>query len=482
MASLKGGFRTLLVVSFLGLNVLPFAPGSNAGTGELHMVYGQHALDVKPDAALLNSKPAKDTQHSFLLFVPSYKKAIMRFLAGPSILLTLSVLTCGISSAAVHHVHRRAPLICYEDNSLRTLERFSSDAAAFCPKYLQSSSEPLPRNLAGVPVTRLSSACTCFQKTAAPVNPVSSPTKSPTSAPVVAPTPTSISSVKTTSLSTSASAAPIVPSSSTTGPSSVPAIGKAYSGGKRGLVYDWNSKDYSKFFRNSNKIAFGSNWREKRIPAPGVTFDYGAYVPTIHVDANLKNDGWLNAVKALIGSGSPMIFASNEPDNQGQANLTPAQAATVYKNFVQPFKGQVALASPAITNGGGATGLGFLENFVGQCRDCHFDIINIHHYVNRGDVGVDQAVSAVKTFLTRDVAAFQAKHPQFQNTKICLGEFWLWNASDEEGADYLRKLLPWLDGNSNVACYQAFGGLWTGNFINSAGTGLSRSGQVYHDL
>ncbi|KAL8971183.1 MAG: hypothetical protein Q9185_002163 [Variospora sp. 1 TL-2023] len=407
----------------------------------------------------------------------------MRFLASPSTLLTLSVLTCGISGAAVHHVHRRAPLICYEDNSLRTLQRFSSDAAAFCPKYLQSSSEPLPRNLAEVPVTRLSSACTCFQKTAAP---------SPTWATVVAPTPTSISSVKTTSWSTSASVAPGLPtstalpptttSSSTTGPNSVRAIGKAYSGGKRGLVYDWNSQDYSKFFKNSNKIAFGSNWREKRIPAPGVTYDDGAYVPTIHVDGNLNNDGWLNAVKALIASGTPMIYASNEPDNQGQANLSPAQAAAVYKKYVQPFKGQAALASPAITNGGGATGLGFLEDFVGQCRDCHFDIINVHHYVNRWDVGVDQAVSAVKSYLTKDVAAFQAKHPQFQNTKICIGEFWLWGASDEEGADYLRKLLPWLDGNSNVACYQAFGGLWKGNFINSAGTGLSRSGQVYHDL
>lgn len=264
----------------------------------------------KPEAALLDSKPAKDTSHSFLLFILSYKKAIMRFLASPSILLTLSVLTCGISSAAVHHVHRRAPLICYEDNSLRTLQRFSSDAAAFCPKYLQSSSEPLPRNLAEVPVTRLSSACTCFQKTAAP---------SSTWAPAVAPTPTSISSVKTTSWSTSASVAPGLPTStalpptttspSTTGPNSVRAVGKAYSGGKRGLVYDWNSQDYSKFFKNSNKIAFGSNWREKRIPAPGVTFDYGAYVPTIHVDGNLKNDGWLNAVKALIASGTPMIYA-----------------------------------------------------------------------------------------------------------------------------------------------------------------------------
>ena len=102
--------------------------------------------------------------------------------------------------------------------------------------------------------------------------------------------------------------------------------------------------------------------------------------------------------------------------------MTPSQAATVYKKYIQPFKGQASLSAPAVTNGGGATGLGFLENFVGQCSDCHFDIINVHHYVNRQDVGVDQAVSAVKSFLTKDVAAFKAKHPQFRNARICLGE------------------------------------------------------------
>lgn len=115
-------------------------------------------------------------------------------------------------------------------------------------------------------------------------------------------------------------------------------------------------------------------------------------------------------------------YRSNEPDNGGQSNLTPAQAATVYKKYIQPFKGLVAIASPAVTNGGGATGLGFLENFVGQCADCHFDIINVHHYVSRQDVNVEQAVSAVKSFLTKDVAAFKARHSQFQDARICLGE------------------------------------------------------------
>ncbi|KAL8720493.1 MAG: hypothetical protein Q9225_002646 [Loekoesia sp. 1 TL-2023] len=425
----------------------------------------------------------------------------MHFLVTPSILLTLSVLASEVSGAAVHHVHRGTSLTCYEDNSLRALERFPRDAAAFCPKYLKAPSEQVPKNLAGVPASRLSSACTCFEKTAAPVNPVPSPATTPTSRSVVLPTPTSFFTVKTTPLSSLAFTKPsvsvptILPSKSATltkptltssstsnVPTGLPTKGKAYTGGKRGLVYDYKSQGFSRFFKDSSKIAFGSDWGVNRSPAPGVTFDIGTFVPTIRVDSNLKNDGWMAAVKSLISSGTAMIFASNEPDNASQSNLSPSQAATVYKNYIQPFAGQATIASPAVTNGGGATGLNFLENFLAQCPDCHFDILNVHHYVNRADVSVDQAVSAVQSFLTKDVAAFQAKHPQFQNTKICLGEFWLWGASDEEGAQYLNKLLPWLDANQNVAAYQAFGGLWQGNFINSAGNGLSRSGQVYHDL
>ncbi|KAL8735829.1 MAG: hypothetical protein Q9181_002688 [Wetmoreana brouardii] len=422
----------------------------------------------------------------------------MHFLLDSSILLTLSVVAATVSGAAVHHAHHHRALACYEDNSLRTLERFSTDAAAFCPKFLQTPSQQVPKNLAGLPTSKLSSACTCFGKTAAPANPASTPATTPTSKPVViSTTPTTVKASTSPTSSTSTPAA--IPPTSTTSksayqPSSTsssspvgttgsPVRGRSYGGGKRGLVYDYHSKDYSKFFKDSNKIAFGSDWGVNRSPAPGVTLDEGMFVPTIRVDGGLKNDGWSAAVKALISSGTSMIFSSNEPDNAGQANLSPAQGATVFKNFVKPFEGLASLASPAITNGGGSSGLGWLENFVGQCGDCHFDIINVHHYVNRGDVNVDQAVSAVKSYLTKDVAAFIAKHPQqFGGAKICLGEFWLWNASDDEGADYLKKLLPWLDQNPDVACYQAFGGLWTGNFINNAGTGLSKSGQVYHDL
>lgn len=117
------------------------------------------------------------------------------------------------------------------------------------------------------------------------------------------------------------------------------------------------------------------------------------------------------------------MYRSNEPDNSGQANLTPAQAAQVYKQYMMPLKGLGAsLCTPAVTNGGGATGLGYLESFLSECPDCHFDAINIHHYVQRSDVNVDQAVSALKSYIETNVAALQQKHNQLKGLKIILGE------------------------------------------------------------
>lgn len=86
------------------------------------------------------------------------------------------------------------------------------------------------------------------------------------------------------------------------------------------------------------------------------------------------------------------------------------------------FQGKAKLATPAVTNGGGQTGLTFLGNFVDSCSGCHFDIINIHHYVQRSDLSVDQAVAALKSYIENDVPALQAKHPALQGLPIMIGE------------------------------------------------------------
>ena len=46
----------------------------------------------------------------------------------------------------------------------------------------------------------------------------------------------------------------------------------------------------------------------------------------------------------------------------------------------------------------------------------------------------------------------------------------------------MNELLPWLDGNSNILFYQASGGLFEGQFINGAGTGLTATGTAYRNV
>lgn len=102
--------------------------------------------------------------------------------------------------------------------------------------------------------------------------------------------------------------------------------------------------------------------------------------------------------------------------------MTPSQAATVYKKYMQPFKGQALLGTPAVTNGGGQTGLNFLESFIGECGDCSFDFINVHHYLQRTDVNTTQYAQSLKDHIDKDVPAVQAKHTQLKGLPIFVGE------------------------------------------------------------
>ena len=78
--------------------------------------------------------------------------------------------------------------------------------------------------------------------------------------------------------------------------------------GKRGLVFDWLSKDYSKYFVGG-KATFASNWHATA-GETGATLDSSfAFIPTLVVDKSLRNDKWLATVKGLIQGGVKTVFA-----------------------------------------------------------------------------------------------------------------------------------------------------------------------------
>jgi len=181
-----------------------------------------------------------------------------------------------------------------------------------------------------------------------------------------------------------------------------------------------------------------------------------------------------------LSTTNPQPNRSNEPDNAGEANLTPEQAATVYRKYMQPYAGTVQLGTPAVTNSGGQSGLTYLENFVGACTACTFNFVNVHYTLQRTDVNTTQYATALKEYIDTTVPATQAKHPQLKNLPIFIGKWWLWNASQDEGSELMDDLLPYLDGHPKVLGYQAFGGLWEGSFIHADGTGLTPAGQKYN--
>lgn len=255
------------------------------------------------------------------------------YASGKSVLFwTLSVTLPLIHGAAVHPRHHPRGPICYEDNQLRALERFSDEAKGFCPSYLQQKAGKKPQWAAEWSAKEIHSACSCFEKTFS-ATALTSPTSIPASAgtvhnsgsvstsmlPEPTPLPQSASAASSAVLGSASAPMSALPTSSTSSvssntPSSSTISKSAGSGsGKRGLCYDYKTKaGWSKYFAESKYVTFGSNWGEDRaiggvdLLSPDASF---AYVPTIKVDSNLNNDNWLSTIPNLIKSGTTTLFA-----------------------------------------------------------------------------------------------------------------------------------------------------------------------------
>jgi hypothetical protein len=70
----------------------------------------------------------------------------------------------------------------------------------------------------------------------------------------------------------------------------------------------------------------------------------------------------------------------NEPDNSGQAAMSPQVAAAAWKQYMQPFAGKAKLVSPAITNAAAPNGEAWMDSFLQACSGCTIDAIAIHIY------------------------------------------------------------------------------------------------------
>ena len=285
-------------------------------------------------------------------------KRKMYSFTNPLVLLTLSVVLSGVQGRAVRHRSQ----VCYEDNELRALERFSIYADVFCPTFLAGKTSHLPQYVKHFNKKKVSSACSCYEKTATSLAPTATAAlstvlssappaitavfASPTSsiggavpsaswpsvgtgipaytaplmtAPVVHPNPTAaapntvVSNTPAPAQSASTATIDSAPSFYTSeGPAPTdngdkyPPQPPGAGPGKRGLCYDGNTQaGWSALFDGSQHATYGSNWDVLR----GDQLDASlAYVPTIKVDASLNNNDWNDTVPVLIEGGTKALF------------------------------------------------------------------------------------------------------------------------------------------------------------------------------
>jgi len=117
-----------------------------------------------------------------------------------------------------------------------------------------------------------------------------------------------------------------------------------YKGTKRGLAY--NDASLTNAFKG--ECSWGYNW--EHIPK-GLDGSF-EYIPMLK-SSDFYIESWEQDYKSAIDGGSTAVLSLNEPDNSGQANMSPAAAAAFHianLNKVKTYKSTVQIGAPAVTN------------------------------------------------------------------------------------------------------------------------------------
>lgn len=205
---------------------------------------------------------------------------------------------------------------------------------------------------------------------------------------------TSSSSISSTVVATTESAtSSYVASSAAT---STTTAASSSSGNKRGAAYNTASL-ISPLLGDGTKLSWAYNWGSSSDGLSDVSSSL-EYVPMLWGTGSDHTSYWSSNAQAAIDAGSTHLVSFNEPDNSGQSNLTPAEAATGHQTYMNPFASKAKIGAPAITNSnieGESTS--WLSSWIDACGgSCSYDFCPAHWY-NTIDAGADDLLSFVKT-------------------------------------------------------------------------------------
>jgi len=99
----------------------------------------------------------------------------------------------------------------------------------------------------------------------------------------------------------------------------------------------------------------------------------------------------------VVAGYASYVLGFNEPNQSGESNMTPAEGASMWMEYIQPLKDQgYYLISPACTNAD--TGIPWQQQFLGNCTGCTVDAMAFHFYDTDAQNLIDYANQFYDTF------------------------------------------------------------------------------------
>jgi hypothetical protein len=223
-------------------------------------------------------------------------------------------------------------------------------------------------------------------------------------------------------------------------PQPAPPTNNGGGGGKAGLAWA-NGDDSSLKNFVSPKVRFIYSWSPWK-PA-------GSDALGLEFTPMLWGSKQVAQFKQLVKAGyAKTALGMNEPDHSGQANMSPDDAVTLWRNNMEPLVSQgYQLVSPAVTSGSG--GKPWLQSFINKCSGCHIDAIALHWY------GTDpQAlISYVQGFHTtfgKDIWITEFACQNFSGGPQC---------SQSDVVNFMNVVTAFFDNTSYVKRYFWFGAM-----------------------
>ncbi|RDA87328.1 hypothetical protein CP532_2620 [Ophiocordyceps camponoti-leonardi (nom. inval.)] len=240
--------------------------------------------------------------------------------------------------------------------------------------------------------------------------------------------------------------------------------------GKRGLAY--NEATLANHFDDqcNGCSVWAYNWGSSPQGLAGNI----SYVPMLWGNKPMFIDHWQSDAQKAVDNGAKAMLSFNEPDNGGQAKMSPEQAAQLHVQHMNPWGGKALIGSPAVTNSGQpGEGLQWLEGFLkacdGQGEKCRVDFCVVHWYSQPqyADTLYDHIAKA---------------HKLCGGKPVWLTEFGPVDAAGQQAdaAAFLKEVIPKLDAIDYLHAYAPF--MCSAGKLMSSANAMSETGKVYAGL